>query len=223
VKKSSARIPCAWDRGNSAQPGALEDLPDRRRRDLDAQSGELAVDPPVAPGPVLPRQPQHHRPHVAAHRRRPEPPRCDTRAHRRRTMSRCQRKIVAGVTISRIAVSRSMGSVPASSASHGPVRPRQTRMSTRPLTLGDSELMAQHQDLRVLPPRLPARQVQHRHRTEHDQVDQLQAHKPKIIPPPPGQDLPARCRTQDGTDLRHSGHLPRSHRFSAPTSQRSGP
>jgi hypothetical protein len=80
-------------------------------------------------------------------------------------MSRCQRKIVAGVTISRIAVSRSMGSVPASSASHGPVRPRQTRMSTRPLTLGDSKLMAQHQD----------------------QVDQLQAHKPKIIPPRPAR------------------------------------
>jgi hypothetical protein len=50
---------------------------------------------------------------------RPEPPRCDTRAHRRRTMSRCQRKIVAGVTISRIAASRLVGSVPASSASHG--------------------------------------------------------------------------------------------------------
>jgi hypothetical protein len=29
------------------------------------------------------------------------------------------------------------------------------RMSARPLTLGDSELMAQHQDLGVLPPRLP--------------------------------------------------------------------
>jgi hypothetical protein len=34
-------------------------------------------------------------------------------------------------------------------------RPRQMRMSGRPLTLGDGELMAQHQDLRVLPPRLP--------------------------------------------------------------------
>jgi len=33
-------------------------------------------------------------------------------------MSRCQRKIVPGVTISRIAASRSVGTVPASSASH---------------------------------------------------------------------------------------------------------
>jgi hypothetical protein len=33
-------------------------------------------------------------------------------------MSRCQRKIVPGVTMSRIAVSRSIGSVPASKASH---------------------------------------------------------------------------------------------------------
>jgi hypothetical protein len=33
-------------------------------------------------------------------------------------MSRCQRKIVPGVTISHIAVSRSLGTVRASSASH---------------------------------------------------------------------------------------------------------
>jgi hypothetical protein len=33
-----------------------------------------------------------------------------------------------------------------------PVRPRQTRMSTRMLALGHSELMAQHQDLGVRPP-----------------------------------------------------------------------
>jgi hypothetical protein len=64
-----------------------------------------------------------------------------------------------------------------------PVRPRQTRMSSRPLTLGDGKLMAQHQDLRVLPPRLPPRQAKHRSRTEHDQEDWLQAHNPKIIPP----------------------------------------
>ena len=72
-----------------------------------------------------------------------------------------------------------------------PVRPRQTRMSERPLALGDSELMAQHQDLRVLPPRLPPRQAQHRHRTGHDQENQLQAHRPKIIPSPDG---PRRAR-----------------------------
>ena len=42
----------------------------------------------------------------------------DRRARRRRTMSRCQRKIVPGVTISRIAARRSAGTVPASSASH---------------------------------------------------------------------------------------------------------
>ena len=49
---------------------------------------------------------------------RPERPRRDSRAHRRRTISRCHRKIVAGVTISRIATRRSAGIVPASSASH---------------------------------------------------------------------------------------------------------
>jgi putative transposase len=49
---------------------------------------------------------------------RPDRPRRDSRAHRRRTISRCQRKIVPGVTISRISASRSTGSVPASNASH---------------------------------------------------------------------------------------------------------
>ena len=57
--------------GRRVDPGALEDLPDRRRRHRDAEPGELAVDPPVAPGLVLPRQPQHHRPDVAVRRRTP--------------------------------------------------------------------------------------------------------------------------------------------------------
>ena len=82
-----------------------------------------------------------------------------------------------------------------------PVWPRQTRTSARPLALGDSELMAQHQDLRVLPPRLAPRQAEHRHRTGHDQENQLQAHKPKIIPPPdePGPACPAPKRWTDPT------------------------
>jgi hypothetical protein len=36
-------------------------------------------------------------------------------------------------------------------------------MSPRLLAQGNSELMAQHQDLGVLPARLPPRQAQHRH------------------------------------------------------------
>jgi transposase len=40
------------------------------------------------------------------------------------------------------------------------------------------------QDLGVLPPRLPPRQAQQRHGTGDNQEDQLQAHKPKIIPRP---------------------------------------
>jgi hypothetical protein len=49
---------------------------------------------------------------------RPGRPRRDRRAQRRRTMSRCQRQIVAGVTISRIPARRSVGSVSAGRASH---------------------------------------------------------------------------------------------------------
>jgi hypothetical protein len=57
-------------------------------------------------------------------------------------MSRCQHKIVAAVTISRIPARRPTGSVLASSASHAPVRPRQAHMHPRPLPLRDSEPMA---------------------------------------------------------------------------------
>jgi hypothetical protein len=49
---------------------------------------------------------------------RPERPRRDRRAQRRRTMPRCQRTIVPGVTIRRIAARRSGGTDPAGSASH---------------------------------------------------------------------------------------------------------
>ena len=64
---------------------------------------------------------------------RPERPRRDRRAQQRRRMCRCQRKMVSGVTISRIAARRSIGSVPASSASHA-----------RPATSNANELATAH-------------------------------------------------------------------------------
>ena len=52
---------------------------------------------------------------------RPERTWRDSRAHRRRMMSRCQRKIVPGVTISRISARRSVGTAPqAAPATPGP-------------------------------------------------------------------------------------------------------
>ena len=42
-------------------------------------------------------------------------------------------------------------------------------MNTRMLELGHSELMAHHQDLGILPPRLTARQTQHRHSPGNNQ------------------------------------------------------
>ncbi len=98
-----------------------------------------------------------------------------------------------------------------------PVRPRQTRMSARPLALSHSELMAQHKDLGVLPPPLPPRQAQQRHRTGDNQEDQLQAHKPKIIPRP-GRPRPDSHVPDAGpSDQRPAEHLARWHGFSAPT------
>jgi len=54
-------------------------------------------------------------------------------------------------------------------------------MNARPLTQGHRELMAQHQDLSFLPPRLPPRQPSTDTAPGHNEEDQLQAHKPKII------------------------------------------
>ena len=93
-----------------------------------------------------------------------------------------------------------------------PVRPRQPGTSPRPLTPGDSELAAQHEDLGVLPPRLPARQAEQRHGTGNDQEDQLQAHEPKIIPSPVG---PRPARRMPNAPARSAGPLPRWHKFSA--------
>jgi len=98
-----------------------------------------------------------------------------------------------------------------------PVWPRQPRMSPRLLAQGNSELTAQHQDLGVLPARLPPRQAQHRHGPGDDEEDQLQACKPKIIarqlePARP----PGTVRVTEPTASRE--HLPRWRRFSAPTS-----
>lgn len=188
-----ARMPCAWDRRNSgpartvparsrADPGILEDLPDRGRRHRDAEPRELAVDLPVSPRLVLPRQPQHHRPHLAMRRRAPRPAPA-RHAHRRRTMWRCQRKTVPGATISRITARRSADTVSAGSASHtrsGHFR----REWARPLPLDHSELVAQHEVLGVLPPPLPARQPKQRHDTGDDEEARLQPRKPKIIPRP---------------------------------------
>jgi hypothetical protein len=63
----------------------------------------------------------------------------------------------------------------------GPIRPCQPRMSPWLLALGDSQLVAQDQDLGVFPPHLPPGQAQQRRGAGDDEEDQFQAHKPKII------------------------------------------
>jgi hypothetical protein len=76
------------------------------------------------------------------------------------------------------------GQRPGKQSQPRPVRPCQPRRGAGPFAQGDRELMAQHQDLGVLPPLLPARQPEERHGTGYGQEDQLQAHKPKIIARP---------------------------------------
>jgi len=93
------------------------------------------------------------------------------------------------------------------------VRPRQPRMSPRSFAQGDRELMAQHQDLGVLPPRLPARQPEQQHHPGDDQGDQLYAHKPKIIASPAGPTPVDPAPDAGPSQQRAMGHMPRWHRF----------
>ena len=194
MKKSSARIPCACDRRNSAQPGPS-------LRGAGPMPAFLRICQTVDGATVMPSPASspwiRWYPHDSFSRAsrsttdrtlrcvagRPERPRCDGaptgggRCHGATARS-CQKSRSAH---RREALDRQR---PGQQSQPRPVRPRQPRMSSRPLTLGDSELVPRHQDLGVLPPRLPARQAQLRHRTGHDQEDQFQAHKPQIIARP---------------------------------------
>ena len=84
VKKSQARRVAAWARRNSPQVGpvlawrrldavALQDGPDARRSEPDAHADQLAMDPPVAPGGVLPGQADHEADGADWDRRSPWP------------------------------------------------------------------------------------------------------------------------------------------------------
>ena len=80
----------------------------------------------------------------------PALPRMDLAAQRRRTMSRCQRTIVSGVTSSRSPCRRAFGITPSMVASNA--RSAQSRVRAARLPpLQDGELVAQDQDLGGLP------------------------------------------------------------------------
>ena len=94
-RRNSARSPqAAWV---PVRSGLAQDRPHRARRELDPESNQLALDPPVAPTRVLPRKPNDDLTHLG--RRRRATGTADTGYVRRRaTSSRCQRRSVAGFT-----------------------------------------------------------------------------------------------------------------------------
>ena len=139
------------------------------------------MDATVTPRPILARQPQHQRPDTAA---RPRP------------------SGVAAAGSARPAATEDV-TVPLQDGTGGddepqpgealdrqrpgqqrqprPIRSSQPRMSPILLALGDSQLVAQDQDLGVFPPHLPPGQAQQRHGAGADEEDRFQVHKPKII------------------------------------------
>jgi len=106
---------------------------------------------------------------------RPVLPRMDLVAQRRRTMSRCQRRMVSGATSSRSPSRRAFGITPTRAASSARVRPRQLRAARR-LALQDHELVAQDQDLGGLPRILTPGHPQPRGGPGDQEEDEPQAH-----------------------------------------------
>jgi hypothetical protein len=110
------------------------------------------VDAAVTPRLILTGQPQHHRPNISARRLTTRAPARDSRAS---VGGRCR----DGTARSWRGDDQPRRSQPVGWQHPGepdqpcPVRPHQPRMNARPLTQGDRELMAQHQDLGALLPR----------------------------------------------------------------------
>ncbi len=73
-------------------PRLLQDLPHRGGGHLHAHNQQLAVDPPVAPAGILPRQTQHENADRAHHTRPTRTLGRERAAWRRETRSRCQRQ-----------------------------------------------------------------------------------------------------------------------------------
>jgi hypothetical protein len=128
VKKSQARIASAWERKNSGQAG-----PVRRRAGSMPLAFKIShtvdaatLTPRPASSPWILRYPHpgfsraSRRTSARMFRRvagRPVLSRMDLAAQRRRTMSRCQRTIVSGVTSSRSPWRRAFGITPSRAAS----------------------------------------------------------------------------------------------------------
>ena len=99
-------------------PGLLQDFPHRRRRHFRPQAGQLAVDPAVAPSGFSRASRSASALMFRRVAGRPVLPRMDLAAQRRRTISRCQRRIVSGVTSMRSPWRRAFGITPSRAASN---------------------------------------------------------------------------------------------------------
>ncbi len=119
---------------------ALEDLPDARGRQVDAQNGELTVDPPVAPGRVLPGQAGHEL-HGSRRNRRP------SRQSGVGPLPTDQFPVPAqqGVGLHEEATELGPGDEPCETGKERPVRRPQGRAGH--LATEDRHLVAKHDDL----------------------------------------------------------------------------
>jgi hypothetical protein len=187
VKKSQARMVSAWERRNCDPVGPVRRRPGsmplalRISHTVDAAT----LTPRPASSPWILRYPQRGFSRASRWtsarmlRRvagRPVLPHADRAAQRRRTMSRCQRRIVSGGNQQPQPLAPCFGyHAEQEGREQSPVRPGQVRAAWLP-PLQDGELMTQDQDFRGLPGLLTPRQPQPGGRPRGQEKDEPQAH-----------------------------------------------
>ena len=185
----------AWDRRNAAQvwllrcgcrvdAGVFEDLPHGGGGDPDAEDEQLAVDAPVPPRAVLPREAQHQQPDRPNRARpadtlRPRDPGVTggdqvavPAQHRLRTHQQPHPvQHVAGESVQQ-------------GRQEGPVGGSEPDLATLAVELPfeDRDLVAQGQDLHVLGPVAHRQQPQHRQPVGHGEVRQSKQHSTASSP-----------------------------------------
>jgi hypothetical protein len=168
--------------GYRIDAGILQDFPDRGRGDPDAQDEQLAVDAPVAPAVVLPRQAQHQYTDGPYRRGSADPPGAGDAG------------VVSGDQVA-VPTQHGLGAYQQSDpAEHvagesvqqggeqGPISRGEPDLLAVQLPFEDHDLVPQGEDFRVLGPVAHGKQPQHRQRVGHAEVGQFQQHEQASSP-----------------------------------------
>jgi hypothetical protein len=181
---------------------APQDPPDRRGADAVTESEQLALDPHVAPAPVVPGHPHHQGDEDVVDRRTTAPIRVGPSSADEAAMPAQDR-----VRSDQAMAPQCAGQPPREGGEHGPVRPVQARSGVGAAEHGD--LVPQHEEFDVFSGGRAAHQQDQSEHLPDDQVQQPQRHigimpnqrSPQVSDPGPTSGTP---HPRDGLSS-HSG------------------